>query len=167
MVNIIGLSLDGSDSDDKRILINTETITHWQPAPGSTKAKPQTIVHFIGGGSITVAEDIWDVCYRVDPDQGDDDEDIELPTVTNVTRRITKGTLTPGTPVTIEANLKYSDGTTMTTTHDTTFVGVEHSDYAGKDYYRCEGGTYSTVETRTGCTFAFAVDGFTQEEAES
>lgn len=165
MVNIIGLSIDDSDSDDQRILINAETITHWQPAPESTEAKPRTIVHFVGGGSVTVADDIWDVCCRVDPEAhyDDDGDDIELPTITSHTRRIAKGTLTPGTPVTIEATINYSDGTAMTTTHDTTFVQVEHSDRTGKDYYRFRGGTYSTMQGQTGSTYMFTADDFTQE----
>jgi hypothetical protein len=154
MPNIIAFE-DNSpgSSEDDLIFVNADTITHWA---ARRSKQGGTAIHFIGGGSLMVSEDIWDVACMIDPPE-------RGPQVISASRRITEGDVIPGTPITIESVLTFEDGTTETTIHRTIFDKIEYNDYTKKHSYRCLGGSMNGQQPDDGARWGFDLDEFDSE----
>lgn len=128
MKNIV--SFDTGDGENDIIFVNADTITHWAPHP---KNDGSTVIHFVGGDTLTVQDDVWGVLCQIDPP----------PARTSVSREIISGKLQPGERVKIRSTLTYADGTVDTTLHDTTFKEYEINKHTGVTYIRCVGGSFN------------------------
>ena len=126
MTNIISFDT----GENEIIFVNADTITHWAPF---YKDEGSTVIHFVGGDTLTVKDDVWGVLCQIDPP----------PALASVSREIISGKLQPGKRVKIRSTLTYADGTVSTTLHDTTFKEYETSEHTGATYIRCVGGSFN------------------------
>lgn len=126
MTNIIGLDLADSSSDETRVFVNTDNVTHWHHEGN------HTVVHFTGGTSITVTDCPWEILERIEPGP-DYEADPEVVSQTNV---ITKGSLTPGERVEFISTLHLSDGSTLPVVMSGDYVRTGTDDqYPGDTVY--------------------------------
>lgn len=150
MANII--SFDTGNGENDIVFVNADTITHWHKADNDDQS---TVIHFIGGGTLTIQDDVWWPLCQIDPPPPE-------PAIVSTTKRLLAGSFTPGQQVTVESVHTRADGSTDTHLHETTFKEIEHNDYTGKDYYVCVGGTFDGSPSRgEDATFLFDVDQFT------
>lgn len=121
MTNIIGLDLADSSSDETRVFVNTDNVTHWH------HEGDKTVVHFTGGTSITVAECPWAILDRIEPEP-DCYEDVDNDPgwdVMNIEYTVTAGQLEPGQTVTLTDTATFRNGETV----DTPSTGVFDNEY--------------------------------------
>lgn len=66
MPNIIGVVVGDDDSDESRVFVNTDQITHWHHDKAGT-----TVIHFAGGTTLTVSECPWHILDKVETELED------------------------------------------------------------------------------------------------
>lgn len=126
MATIIGLT----DKQGRKIMVNADQISHFCK-PADT---PLTRINMVGGETVHVREDVYEIAYRIAPDPADieppDDSDNDIVKVTN---RIIDGSLTPGQRVEIQSTVEYDDGQVRINRITGTFVGTKPSDFPGNE----------------------------------
>lgn len=122
MTDMYRFDLATNDSEEKSVFVNAEQITHWHH-----DGDGNTLLHFVGGSTVTVTNCAWEMLERIEPEPDyyeDDDDDPEWD-VMNIEYSVTAGDLEPGQTVTLADTWTFRNGETV----DTTGTGVFDNEY--------------------------------------
>lgn len=135
MTDMYRFDLATNDSEEKSVFVNAEQITHWHH-----DGDGNTLLHFVGGSTVTVTNCAWEMLERIEPEpdyyEDDSDEDDHPVELLSVKHGVVDGELKPGMWVALNTVMSYADGSTTEFITEAVMDGTRDSGGVMYHYFR-------------------------------